>query len=302
MNVLITGGTGLIGTALSRRLVAENHSVTILSRTPESHQAAPGTRLIGWDGRTPAGWGSLVNEVDAIVNLAGVNLGGGLWTAARKRQLTESRLNAGAAVVEAVRQAENKPAVLLQASAIGYYRASGDGIIDETNPAGKDFQGDLCQRWEYSTKPVEEMGVRRVITRSGVVFARGALILNMLMLPFRMFVGGPVGGGKQYISWIHVQDEIDGMLFLLQNPEARGAYNLMAPQPIQNSDMGRVISRTIHRPYWFPVPAFAIRLALGELSSVVLDSWRGVPARLMNAGFKFRYEDAESALKDLVNI
>lgn len=299
MRVLITGGTGLIGTALTRRLLEEKHTVTILSRSPKAYSLPEGAKAVVWDGKTAEGWGDLVNEVDAIVNLAGVNLGGGLWTRKRKEALLNSRLSAGQAVVEAVSQAHLKPKVLVQASAVGYYQASGDAVLDENSPAGTDFQGQLCRQWEESTRPVEEMGVRRVITRSGVVFAPGALILTMFTLPFRMMVGGPVGSGKQYISWLHIEDEVNGILYLIQNDSASGPYNLMSPYPVTNAEMGKTIGRVIKRPYWFPVPSFAMRLALGELSSVVLDSWRGVPARLQEAGFVFEFPDVESALRDL---
>lgn len=300
MKVLITGGTGLIGSALTKRFLAENHSVIILSRTPSAHLAQEGVHLVGWDGQSASGWGHLVNEVDVVINLAGVNLGGGLWTQKRRTMLLKSRLNAGRAVVEAVRKADRKPGVLIQASAVGYYAASGDSEISETSAAGNDFQGSLCQRWEESTREVEEMGVRRVIIRSGVVFERGAFLLNMFLLPFRMLVGGPLGSGRQFISWIHIEDEINGILYLIQNEAANGAFNLMAPQPVRNADLGKTIGKVLHRPYWFPVPGFALKTVLGELSSVVLDSWRGIPTRLSASGFTFKFQDVESALEDLV--
>jgi len=300
MKVLITGGTGLIGSALTKRLLAEYHTVVILSRNPSAHLVKEGGQLAGWDGKSAEGWGHLVNEVDAVINLAGVNLGGGLWTSNRKAALLSSRLNAGKAVVEAIRHAEQKPKVLIQASAVGYYAASGDTEILENCPAGNDFQGTLCQKWEESTQQVEEMGVRRVVIRSGVVFEQGAFLLKMFFLPFRMLVGGPLGSGRQFISWIHIEDEINGILYFLQNDSTSGAYNLMAPQPVRNADLGRAIGKVLHRPYWFPVPGFALKAVLGELSSVVLDSWRGIPGRLLESGFTFKFPDAESALKDLV--
>ena len=300
MHILLAGGSGLIGTALTRKLLADNHTVTVLSRNPDAQSGPQGVRFVRWDGRSAAGWGSLVNETDAIVNLAGVNLGGSLWTRKRKEALVNSRLYAGQAIMDALTQAEKRPEVLVQASAVGYYRASGDTLLDESSPPGSDFQGDLCQRWEESTRSAEELGVRRVVIRSGVVFERGAFILKMFLLPFRMFVGGPIGNGKQYISWIHINDEVNAITYLINNRDASGSFNLMSPQPVRNGDLGRMISRVLRRPYWFPVPAFALRLALGELSTVVLDSWRGVPARLNNLGFKFTFENAESALQDLV--
>ena len=300
MHVLIAGGSGLIGTALSKHLLAEGHSVTVLSRNPQAHSALQGVTMVRWDGKTKEGWGHLLNETDAVVNLAGVNLGGGLWTKNRKAKLIGSRLNAGAAIVAAFQAAEHKPEVLLQAAANGYYSPSGDNILTESDPPGTGFQSDLCQRWEQSTQPVEAMGVRRVVTRSGVVFARGALLLNMFLLPFRMFVGGPIGSGRQYLPWIHVDDEVAAFKYLLTNQETSGAYNLMSPQPVRNAELGHAISRVLKRPYWFPVPGFALKLVLGKMSSVVLDSWRCMPARLTESGFQFKYSDVEAALRDLL--
>lgn len=302
MHVLIAGGSGLIGTALSKHLLAEGHSVTVLSRNPQAHSALQGVTMVRWDGKTKEGWGHLLNETDAVVNLAGVNLGGGLWTKNRKAKLIGSRLNAGAAIVAAFQAAEHKPEVLLQAAANGYYSPSGDDILTESDPPGTGFQSDLCQRWEQSTQPVEAMGVRRVVTRSGVVFARGALLLNMFLLPFRMFVGGPIGSGRQYLPWIHVDDEVAAFKYLLTNQETSGAYNLMSPQPVRNSDLGHAISRVLKRPYWFPVPGFALKLVLGKMSSVVLDSWRCMPARLTESGFHFKFPDVEAALRDLLRM
>lgn len=300
MHILITGGTGLIGTALTQRLLAENNTVTILSRDPDSHTAPRGVNVVRWDGHSAKGWGHLLNEVDGVVNLAGVNLGGGLWTRKRKEQLLNSRLSAGHAVVEAFEKAERRPKVLVQASAVGYYASNEDSILDENSRPGEDFQGRLVQQWENSTQPVEFMGVRRVITRSGVVFAPGAFLLTMFLLPFRLMVGGPIGTGRQYISWLHIEDEVEGILFLIQNEEAAGVYNLMSPEPVRNSEMGRAIGRVIKRPYWFPVPGFVMRAVLGELSTVVLGSWRGVPTRLLDLGFVFKYPNVESALRELV--
>jgi len=302
MHILIAGGSGLIGTALSKHLLAEGHSVTVLSRNPQAHSALQGVTMVRWDGKTKEGWGHLLNETDAVVNLAGVNLGGGLWTKNRKAKLIGSRLNAGAAIVAAFQAAEHKPEVLLQAAANGYYSPSGDDILTESDPPGTGFQSDLCQRWEQSTQPVEAMGVRRVVTRSGVVFARGALLLNMFLLPFRMFVGGPIGSGRQYLPWIHVDDEVAAFKYLLTNQETSGAYNLMSPQPVRNAELGHAISRVLKRPYWFPVPGFALKLVLGKMSSVVLDSWRCMPARLTESGFQFKFPDVEAALRDLLRM
>jgi uncharacterized protein (TIGR01777 family) len=307
MRVLITGGTGLIGRALSASLASDGAEVIVLSRSPERATNLPaGVRAERWDAHTAAGWVHLADGADAIVNLAGANLsGGGLlprrWTAERKRAIRDSRLDAGRAVVQAVSQASRKPGVVVQSSGVGYYGFRGDELLDEDASPGDDFLARLARDdWEPSTAPVEEMGIRRVVIRTAAVLDKDEGALPSMMLPFRLFVGGALGSGNQGLSWIHRADEVAAIRFLIDNREARGAFNLSAPNPITNASFGRALGRVLGRPYYFPVPALAMKLAFGQVTSVLLEGQRAVPHRLLDLGFVFRFPDLEAALRNLL--
>jgi len=307
MRYIIAGGTGLIGTALAHSLLADGHEVIALSRTPETRDGLPdAVRVVGWDARTAEGWGHLVEGADVIVNLAGANLAGtgflpSRWTEERKRIIRDSRVNAGRAVVAAVEQAAEKPGVLVQASGIGYYGGRGDEVLTEEAGPGGDWLARLsAEEWEPSTAPVEEMGVRRVIIRTGAVFSAQEGALPRLALPFRLFVGGRLGRGDQYHAWIHLQDEVRAIRFLAEREDAAGAFNTVAPNPMTNAALARTLGRVLSRPAWVPVPGFAMRLAFGEVAGVLLEGQRALPQRLLDLGFEFRFPDAESALRDLL--
>jgi uncharacterized protein (TIGR01777 family) len=307
MRVLITGGTGLIGRALSANLASDGHEVIVLTRSTERATHLPdGVRAEHWDARTADNWGHLADGADGIVNLAGASLAGEgffptRWTDERLRVIRESRHNSSRAVIEAVAQAEQKPRVVIQSSTVGYYGFHGDEILTEEARAGDDWGARFtAEEWEPSTLPIEEMGVRRVVARTGVVFSTGGGALPRLLLPFRLFVGGPMGSGKQWYSWIHLLDQARALRFLIETEEARGAFNLTAPNPARNGELARLIGRAMRRPAFIPVPGFALRLAFGEVADVVLKGQRVLPQRLLDLGFQFRFPDAESALRDLL--
>jgi len=300
--VLITGGSGLIGRALVDELAAARTEAVVLSRRPEAVRGLPaGARAAGWDGASAAGWAELAEGAAAIVHLAGENVGEGRWTAERKRRLRDSRLRSGEAVVAAVRAARRPPRVLLQASAVGYYGARGDQVLDEAAAPGEGFLGELSRDWEASTAAVEALGVRRAVLRTGLVLSRRGGALPRLLLPFRLGLGGPMGSGRQYWPWIHLADEVGAIRFLLAAESAAGAFNLAAPQPLPNREFGRVLGRVLRRPALMPAPAFALRAALGEMATIVLDGQRAVPRRLLAAGFGFRFPELEGALRDLLD-
>ena len=302
MRVLITGGTGLIGTALVKSLRDSNCEVTILTRSPDRHQASTpnGVRLEKWDGETAEGWGHLVSQMDAVVNLTGEGIANGRWSTERKERIRESRIRAGNALVSAIRDAETVPATLIQSSAVGYYGPGGDETMTEQTSAGEDFLARVCFDWEASTAEVEAMGVRRVVIRTGVVLSAQGGALPRMTLPFRLFAGGPLGSGKQYFPWIHIADEVAAIRFLLENEKASGPYNLAAPNPPRNREFVRDLGRAMGRPSLLPTPSFALQALFGEMSTVLLDGQRAVPARLQEDGYEFIFPETVAALRDLV--
>ncbi len=301
MRVVITGGSGLLGRALAANLAADGYETIALTRRPARVRDLPqSVRAQIWDGRSAAGWGALADGATAIINLAGENLSSGLWTAQRKQRIRQSRLDAGRSVVEAVQAAAIKPAVVIQASGIGHYGPHGDDIVTEQSAAGKDFGASVTLDWEAASAAVEQMGVRRVIVRMGPSLARQAGALSLLMLPFRLFAGGRLGSGRQWLSWIHLADTISAIRFLIANEEARGVFNVCAPNPLTNAQFGRLLGRVMRRPFWLPVPAFTLRLVLGEMASTVLEGQRAAPERLLQMGYTFRFPDAEAALRDIL--
>ena len=301
MNVIVTGGSGLIGRALVASLAADGHRATVLSRNPDRVRGLPeGVSAAGWDARSAAALTPLVAGADAVVHLAGEGIADGRWTAERKRRIRDSRVDSSAAVAAAITAAEPRPGVLLQGSAVGFYGPRGDEELTEDSRSGDDFLAETCRAWEAASAPVEEIGVRRAVLRTGIVLARDGGALAKMLLPFRLFAGGPAGSGRQYMPWIHLADEVGAIRFLLDSPEARGPFNLTAPEPRTNRQFSRTLGRVLGRPSFMPAPAFALELALGEMAKIVLEGQRAVPRRLLEAGYEFRFSGLEAALRDLL--
>jgi uncharacterized protein (TIGR01777 family) len=301
MRVIITGGSGLIGQALTDQLLLAGHEVIVLSRNPaKTKGVSPAARLVKWDARTASGWSDLIDANTAIVNLAGTSIAQGRWTEARKRSILDSRVVAGRAVSQAVILAEHKPKVLIQASAVGFYGNGGDRSLTEASPSGNDFLAGVCRAWENSTVEVETQGVRRVVVRTGVVLSTLGGAFPLMLFPFQVYAGGPVGSGQQWLPWIHIQDQVRAMQFLIEQTQCSGVYNLTAPEPVTNKQFGNAVGKTLQRPAFFPAPAFAMRLALGEMSALLLEGQRALPERLSAAGFKFKFGSITTALADLL--
>ena len=306
MRIIITGGTGLIGTALARRLAAANDDIIILSRNPDKATGLPaGVKTVKWDGRTAQGWGHLADGAKAIINLAGASIAGdgfipSRWTEKRKKLIMDSRVQAGQAVVEAVNAAAAKPELVVQSSAVGYYGPHGDETLSEATGPGNDFLAQVCQAWERSTQPVVQQGVRLVVIRTGVVLSTQGGAFPLLLLPHKLFAGGPMGSGKQWLPWIHLEDEVRAIQFLIENSQAQGVFNVCAPEPVTNRQMSQAIGQAISRPSFLPVPGFALKLLLGEAASLVLDGQRQIPQRLIQSGFPFSHPDLLPAIRHLV--
>jgi uncharacterized protein (TIGR01777 family) len=300
MRILITGGTGMIGTALAKSLLADGHQVWVLTRLPDVARLPPGARALGWDGRTSLGWGEIVSQVDAVVNLVGERLAKWPWTKSQKRRFWDSRVQGGHALVEAIQASATPPRVLIQASGVNYYGSHLLSPVSEADGPGNDFLADLCKAWETSTEPVERMGVRRIIIRSAIVLSARDGILPIMLFPLRAFLGGPLGNGRQGLPWIHLDDEVAAIRFLMENPQASGVFNLTTPNPISSAEFTRAAAKALHRPWWLPVPAFALRLVLGEMATLVLDGLYLLPSRLQELKFTFRFPSPEVALDDLL--
>ena len=300
--VIIAGGTGLIGRALTRALRAQHVPVVVLTRRPEGQRSQPGLTFVRWNPDDPAALQATLAGAAAVVNLMGANISQGRWTARRKAELYRSRVATTRALARAVAAlpADARPRVFLQGSAVGYYGDRGEEPITEEAPAGGDFLARLCVDWEAAAQPVAQAGVRLVVLRTGVVLSREGGALPLMLRPIRWFVGGPLGDGRFFLPWIHIADHVAAMQFLMEHAAASGPFNLTAPNPVRQREFVRQAARLLHRPAWLPAPMFALRLALGELATALTASQRVLPARLQQLGFRFRFPTLEAALEDLL--
>jgi uncharacterized protein (TIGR01777 family) len=295
MHILITGGTGLIGRALCRHWLARGHVLTVWSRSPE--------RVAALCGAGVRGIGSLAEYADqpqdAVINLAGAPIADRPWTRKRKALLWQSRISLTEQLLAWLQTREQKPDVLISGSAVGWYGDGGERELDEQHAAvSEDFASQLCAAWEAAAMRASEQGLRVVLLRTGLVAEGG--FLARLLLPFKLGLGGPIGNGRQWMPWIHLQDQVALIDFLLQHPDASGPYNACAPQPLRNREFARALGRVLQRPAVLPLPAPLLKLGLGELAVLLLGGQKAVPQRLLQAGFSFTYTDAEAALRDLL--
>ena len=294
MNILIAGGSGFLGTALADLLKQQNHEVYILTRRipRNKHQ-------IQWGGKSAQGWGQRLNEMDAVVNLTGFGLEHWPWTKRQKAKFESSRVEPGKALVSAFEAATRCPKVFLQVSGVNHYGLRGESVADETTPVANDHLAQLTVKWEAATQPVEELGVRRVVTRMAVVLDRRGGLFPLMALPVRLFFGGKLGAGTQAVPWIHHLDAVRAMSYLLQSETSRGPYNLIAPSPTSNAEFMREVARALHRPFWFHVPKFLLKLPLGEMSVLITEGRFSRPRRLLEEGFEFKFPTIEKALENL---
>jgi uncharacterized protein len=294
--ILITGGTGFIGSALTKRLLAQNYEVTVLSRHPET------VGKLGLDGVDILGSLSSLTPDDnfqIVINLAGAPIFDLRWTEARKQLIRESRVNLTEQLVACMARMTVKPELLISGSAIGYYGDQGDTIMTEKSEVKQDFSQQLCLDWEQAAKKAEQLGVRVCLIRTGLVLGDGGLLKRML-LPFQLGLGGRLGNGKQWMSWIHLQDWLSIAERMISDNSMSGAYNATAPNPVTNTEFTKVLAKTVNRPALFPLPAGLLTVLLGEMSSLVLGSQRVLPERLQTQGYRFQYTDLAAALVQII--
>jgi uncharacterized protein (TIGR01777 family) len=299
MNLLVTGGTGFIGAPLCRALTQRGHKLVAVTRTPLAHDAVPGLRYFPWDDPSdhPAlTWQQLISEVDGVIHLAGESIAAGRWTPTRKEAIRESRVQTTRRLVDAIALRPKRPAVFLSASAIGYYGPRGDEIIDETASPGSGFLADTCRRWEQEAQRADALGVRVIRLRLGVVLGPGGGALAKMVPPFRAFLGGPLGSGRQWMSWIHRDDVIGLIEWALTQPQLAGPLNATAPTPVTMREFCRELGRALRRPSWLPVPGRALRLLFGEMAQMLLTGQRVMPRAALDHGYAFRVPDLRQAL------
>jgi uncharacterized protein (TIGR01777 family) len=295
VKILISGGTGFLGRNLTRSFIQDGHQVYILTRgdhVPAHAQA------VQWDAKTTTGWAHLVNQMDVVIHLAGKSLASWPWTSSTKQAFLDSRLSSALALVEAIRTASRRPGIFIQQSGINHYGLHGD-TADESTPPADDFLAQLTVQWENATQPLEELGIRRVVIRSAVVLAKTEGLMPLMALPTQLFLGGPSGSGGQAMPWIHIKDWVRAVRYLIENKNARGAYNLIAPTPISNAAFNRTLAEVLRRPFWLPIPSFLMRNLLGEMNVLILEGRAAKPKRLIDAGYQFQFSAPREAFRDL---
>jgi len=300
MNIFITGGTGFVGRSLVSRLVGEGHTVTVLSRSERASDGLPhGTSIVLGDPTEPRAWQESIKGQDCIINLAGTSLFS-RWTPETKKLIRESRISTTRNVVEAIEPARERGVLLFSTSAVGYYGFHGDEELTEESPPGDDFLAQVAVEWENEALRAEEKGARVVITRFGIVLGEGGGAVGQMISIFRKYLGGPLGSGNQWFSWIHMGDLVGAFVFLMAHREISGPVNLTAPNPVRNEELARALGKAMHRPSFLPAPGFMLKLLLGEFGSVLLEGQRIIPRKLLDSGYVFIYPEIDGALQSLI--
>ncbi|CAI8983306.1 TIGR01777 family oxidoreductase [Pseudomonas sp. IT-P4] len=296
MHILLTGGTGLIGRQLCRHWLGQGHRLTVWSRQPENVAKICGAQVRGIARLEDIGQ----EPVDGIINLAGAPIAARPWTHKRKALLWSSRISLTETLLAWLESREQKPRVLISGSAVGWYGDGGEReLTEESPPVIDDFASQLCIAWEETAQRAEALGIRVILIRTGLVLSAQGGFLSRLLLPFKLGLGGQIGNGRQWMPWIHIDDQIALIDFLLHRNEASGPYNACAPKPVRNREFAEALGSVLHRPTFMPMPAFVLKVGLGELSLLLLGGQRATPVRLLQAGFTFKFTDLRAALDDL---
>ncbi|WP_017325069.1 TIGR01777 family oxidoreductase [Synechococcus sp. PCC 7336] len=309
MKIAISGGSGFVGRRLAQMLLAAGHSVRVLSRNPAAAQPAfadlPADRadrlsLTPYDPLDRQSWKEALTGCEGVVHLAGESLIGSRWTQKKKTEILQSRAQTTSKLVEAIGQMDSKPQVVVSASAIGYYGDRGDELLDESSPPADDFLARVCKEWEAAARPLANLGVRLVQVRIGIVLGPGGGALAQMLGPFQMFVGGPIGSGRQWTSWIHRDDLAGAIVYALTHDSVSGVINGTAPNPVKMATFCNILGQVIARPSWLPVPSIALELLLGEAAQIVLTGQRVLPKRTLEQGYQFQYPDLKLALQEIL--
>jgi uncharacterized protein (TIGR01777 family) len=300
--IIITGATGLIGKSIFSELIKRGDEVTVFTRniTHAKSKIPLANQYVEWDYNKPDEWKEHLNSKDAVIHPAGASLYDKRWTKSYKKTIIESREKSTLNLINAIKEVEKKPSIFICSSAVGYYGDSGDEVLTENSQKGNSFTAKVCEKWERAAAEVEKYGVRRVSIRTGIVLNRGKGTLKKMTIPFKFFVGGTLGSGKQWFPWIHIDDLINIFLLALDNNDIEGALNAVSPNPVRMKELTDEIGRILHRPSFFKVPHFALRIALGELADDVVASLRVVSEKLKRHNFDFEFENLGEALEDLL--
>ena len=299
MNLVITGASGFIGSNLVESVWKESHTLKLLSRKPLIGANAPRKEWMYWEPGVPGEWGRSINGADGIIHLAGEPIAAKRWSAAQKEKISASRIETTKALVDAIGKAKSKPKFLISSSAVGYYGPHGDETLTEESAPGSDYLARVCVDWEAEAKKAEAQGVRVVLLRTGIVLAKGQGALAKMVPPFKFFFGGPLGSGKQWMPWIHIEDVVGLIIFLMEQEEDRGAFNVTAPNPVTMEDFCKAIGAAVNRPSWANVPASMLSLLVGEMADMLLSGQRAMPQAALRSGYEFKFRNVREAIESL---
>ncbi len=302
MKVVLAGGTGFVGGSLLSALIAEHHQVVLLTRNLEKakHLSGNAVSVVEWDAKNGGDWEKSIDSSDVVINLSGESVANKRWTDSVKQKILDSRVNSTRAIVHAISRAEKRPSLLVNASAIGIYGSDPEKKLLETTPKGEGFLADVCDSWEKEASKAENLSIRVVKLRIGIVLGKEGGALKRMLPPFQFFLGGPLGNGLQWFPWVHRDDVVRSILYVMENNEIQGPINMAAPEPVRLKDFCKVLGKVLHRPSLFPVPIFVLRLMVGDMADMLIASQKMIPQKLKSSGFQFRYSHLEDALQAIL--
>lgn len=299
MRIAIAGGTGFVGNALVKKLLEKKHEIFILTRNISHKQHSKNLNYVQWlnDDDSPE---DVLESIDVFINLAGESINSGRWTEDRKKRILNSRITATKEVRRIISRLEEKPYTLINASAVGYYGTSQvETFTESSRKSGTDFLAETVRRWEEEAAKAEEFEVRTVFCRFGIILEKNEGALPRMALPYKLFAGGTVGTGSQWVSWIHLDDAVSGILFCIEHEQLQGPVNFTSPYPVTMKEFGQILGEVLNRPHWMPAPGFALKIALGEMSTLVLEGQKVLPEKLQSFGYEFLYPELKAALSDI---